>query len=78
LDDFISGTLHTLEKPLEMEGIAGGLQIRQIGRVRYELLTDNGNVHTLETTAYFMPELPKHLFSPQAHFQEQFKSYGSS
>jgi hypothetical protein len=57
-----------------MEGIAGGLQIRQIGRVRYELLTDNGNVHTLETTAYFMPDLPCRLFSPQAHFQEQFKS----
>jgi hypothetical protein len=48
--DFLPGTIHTLESPLEMEGIAGGLQIRQKGRVlRYELLTDDGDVHVLET-----------------------------
>jgi hypothetical protein len=56
-----------------MEGIAGGIIIRQQGRVRYEVLTDNGDVHVLETTAYFMPELPCRLFSPQAHFQSQFR-----
>jgi hypothetical protein len=74
LDDFLPGSLHNLEHPIEMEGIAGGLQIRQKGRVKYELLTDAGDVHVLETTAYFMPDLPCRLFSPQAHFQEQFHS----
>jgi hypothetical protein len=58
IDDFIPGSLHDLERPIEMEGIAGGLQIRQKGRVTYELLTDDGDVHVLETTAYFMPDLP--------------------
>jgi hypothetical protein len=36
----------------------------------YELLTDDGKVHVLDTTAYYMPELPCRLFSPQAHFRE--------
>jgi hypothetical protein len=57
-----------------MEGIAGGLVVRQQGRVKYELLTDDGDIHVLETTAYYMPELPCRLFSPQAHFQELFTS----
>jgi hypothetical protein len=74
LDDFLPGTLLTLPQPLEMEGIAGGLVIRQQGRVRYEILTDDGNVHPLETTAYYIPELPCRLFSPQAHFQGLFQS----
>jgi hypothetical protein len=72
-DDFIPGSIRDLDTPLEMEGIAGGLEIRQMGRVRYELLTDGGDVHFLETSAYLIPELPCRLFSPQAHFQEQFQ-----
>jgi hypothetical protein len=74
LDDFLPNTLTTLQQPVEMEGIAGGLVIKQQGRVRYELLTDDGNVHELETTAYYMPELPCRLFSPQAHFQGLYQS----
>jgi hypothetical protein len=73
-EDFIPGTLRDLTTPVEMEGIAGGLVIRQKGRVRFELLTDDGEVHVLETTAYLMPELPCRLFSPQAHFQEQYRT----
>jgi hypothetical protein len=73
-DDFLPGTLHTLDQPIEMEGIAGGLLIRQKGRVRYELLTDNGEVHVLETTAYLMTELLCRLFSPQSHFYELHQS----
>jgi hypothetical protein len=57
-----------------MEGIAGGLQVKQKGRVHYKLLTDDGNIHVLESTAYLMPDLPCCLFSPQAHFQEVFSS----
>jgi hypothetical protein len=70
IDDFVPGTLIDLDVPLEMEGIAGGLLVKQKGRVRYELLTDDGEVHVLDTTAYFTPELPCRLFSPQAHFRE--------
>jgi hypothetical protein len=57
-----------------MEGIVSGLQVKQKGRVRYELLTDDGEIHVLETTAYYMPDLRCRLFSPQAHFQELFQS----
>jgi hypothetical protein len=74
IDDFVPGTLIDLEQPLEMEGIAGGLVVHQQGRVKYELLTDAGDIHVLETTAYYMPKLPCRLFSPQAHFQELFTS----
>jgi hypothetical protein len=72
LQDFLPGTLAELDKPFEMEGIAGGLTVRQRGRVRYEVLTDTGEVHVIETTAYYMPDLPCRLFSPQSHFQELF------
>jgi hypothetical protein len=73
-DDFLPGTLIDLQQPLQMEGIAGDLVVRQQGRVRYEVLTDDGDVHALETAAYFMPELPCRLFSPQAHFTELFQA----
>jgi hypothetical protein len=55
-----------------MEGIAGGLTVRQKGRVKYEVLTDDSDVHVIETSAYYMPDLPCRLFSPQSHFQELF------
>jgi hypothetical protein len=74
INDFIPDTLTTLTTPVEMEGTAGGIKIQQKGRVGYELLTDEGDVHVLETTAYYMPELPCRLFSPQAHFQELYQS----
>jgi hypothetical protein len=74
IDDFIPNSIHDLAHPVEMEGIAGGLLIRQKGRVRYELLTDDGDVHVLETTAYLIPELSCRFFSPQAYFQEQYRS----
>jgi hypothetical protein len=38
------------------------------------MLTDDGDVHVLKTTAYLIPELPCRLFSRQAHFQELFKN----
>jgi hypothetical protein len=71
-EDFIPGTLTDLAKPFEMEGIAGRLTVRQKGRVKYEVLTDDGDLHVIETSAYFMPDLPCRLFSPQSHFQELF------
>jgi hypothetical protein len=71
-DDFLPGTLIDLPKPFEMEGIAGGLTVHQKGRVKYEVLTDDSDVHVIETSAYYMPDLPCRLFSPQSHFQELF------
>jgi hypothetical protein len=50
------------------------LFINRDGSVTYELLTDACDIHVLENTAYYMPELPCRLFSPQAHFQELFTS----
>jgi hypothetical protein len=74
INNFIPGMLIDLERPLKMEGIAGGLVVRQQGSIKYELLTDAGDIHVLKTTAYYMPKLPCRLFSPQAHFQEPFTS----
>ena len=67
--DFIPGTLRDLPEPTMMDGIAGGLVIRQIGRVRYEVLDDAGEVQVLEMEAYLIPELKCRLFSPQAYLR---------
>jgi hypothetical protein len=56
-----------------MEGIAGGLQIRRQGIVRYEVLDDKGELQVLETSAYLIPGLQCRLFSPQAYFTHLYE-----
>jgi hypothetical protein len=68
--DFIPGTLANLEHPIRMDGIAGGLNIRQEGKVRYEIIDDKGNVQELVAEAYHIPQLGCRLFSPQAYFRQ--------
>ena len=69
--DFIPGSLETLDEPIALGGIAGNLQIQQIGRVHWETIDAYGEVFTIETNALYHPDLPGRLFSPQAYLEEQ-------
>jgi hypothetical protein len=72
--DFIPNTLHNLPKPIQMDGIAGGLMISQEGQVKYEIVDDRGSVQELIVDAYLIPSLPCRLFSPQSYFKQQHES----
>jgi hypothetical protein len=56
VEGFIPGTLTNLDRPIRMDGIAGGLAIKQEGKVRYEIIDDNGRVQEIIAEAYH----PKH------------------
>ena len=81
-EDFVKGTLTKMTKPLMMSGIAGGLKVTHEGRVRYEMVTDKGELKTIETEAYLIPELTCRLVSPQDYVKSldrpnaHFATYG--
>ena len=74
-DDFISPPAK-LDVPIALDGIAGSLFGTHVGRVRYEVISDTGEVCAIETEALFMPQLKCRLFSPQRFFMEVQKVTG--
>ena len=56
-EDFIAGSLRDLPTPIQLEGIAGGLEITQKGTVRYEVLDDKGELQVLTAKAFLIPAL---------------------
>ena len=69
-EDFLPNTLVNLERPIRMDGIAGGLDIKQEGKVRYEIVDDNGEIQEIVVDAFYIPKLGCRLFSPQAYFRQ--------
>ena len=65
--DFDPGSLKTLPTPLTMTGIAGGLQVKEIGIVSYDVQLPTAKIMTIKTEAYYMPHLKCRLFSPQSY-----------
>jgi hypothetical protein len=65
-EDFLSGTMKELTKPITLGGIAGGLEVKHHGIVSWETLDDFGNIVSLQTKAYLQEHLPCQLLSPQA------------
>jgi len=59
-------SIRILEKPLTLGGIAGGLEIKYIGRAQWETLDDNGNVVPFNEDVLIHPDLPDRLLSPQS------------
>lgn len=53
-----------------MDGIAGGLTIKEKGTVRYEIIDDDGEVQEILVEAFHIPKLGCRLFSPQAYFRQ--------
>ena len=47
----IPGSVHQLEKPIILDGIAGGLPITESGRIEVETLAKDGTIHLFEATA---------------------------
>jgi hypothetical protein len=72
-DDFKAGTLKEMKVPRPMAGAGGMTFATHEGTVAFEVLADNGTVHPLETTSYFVPGLDCRLLSPQTYFIEQKK-----
>jgi hypothetical protein len=69
--DFIPGTLKKLDQPISLGGIAGDLLIEYSGMVHWETVDAHGNILEFKTMAFYHPDLPGRLFSPQAYLREQ-------
>jgi hypothetical protein len=52
-----------------MKGIAKGLSVKGTGQVSYKVKNDKGNLITVKSPAYYVPEAARRIFSPQAFFQ---------
>ena len=68
-EDFVKGTLPSLNESIHMQGIAGSIPCTHSETIHYEFFTDNGTEEALEDQAYYMPELGCRLFSPQAYLR---------
>ena len=65
INDFIPGTYEKFVHPKHMPGISGRLPILGVGRVKWEVVMDNGKIQQLTPQAFHIPGLPIHLLSPQ-------------
>ena len=64
LKDFI-GPITPLHD-VRLKGIDGSLPIKGVGTVKWNILDDEGNVHSFKIQhTLYVPKLPKRLFSPQ-------------
>ena len=67
-DDFVSWETHNHN--VQLSGITSTAHVRGIGRVRWLIKDDKGQLQELYTRAYYVPEALARLFSPQAYFLE--------
>ena len=74
-EDFIPGTFELFQEPKQMGGIAGTLDIKGKGIVRYEMVARNGKVKAVEREAYYIPGLPVRLIPPQVIFAKGVKGH---
>ena len=65
------GSIHKLDEPIELDGIAGGLLIEYTGKMKAETIDKHGNVFPFETTVLIHEDLPGILVSPQALLKDQ-------
>ena len=71
----LPGTLRKLDKPIPLEGIAGGYQVEYIGKISLETVDSDGNILPVEQTVMVNEKLPCILLSPQALLHESAKSF---
>ncbi len=72
--DFEPDTLEKLEQPRAMDGISGALLTTHRGLIRNEVISDDGEVVTMEYEAYLVPKLDMRLFSPQDFCVQQHEA----
>ena len=67
----IPSSLQKLSVPIEVDGIAGGCLVEYTCVIEFECVDKNGNTFSKRAQAYYHPELPCTLLSPQAFLYEQ-------
>ena len=65
--DFEPCSLMKLKDCWALEGIGSALKATHKGNIRFEVVTDDGNIEVLRMEGYYMPDLKCRLFSPQAY-----------
>lgn len=68
INAFEPESLKTLEKPIMMQGVGGGVEITMQGILSYQTIDDNGNPLVIRVPGYYAPHLKQSLFSPQILF----------
>jgi len=63
---FTEGTYKTLSKPINVGGIAGGLQVIGKGELIMEFLDTKGGIKRIQREVYHAPNVPVDLLPPQA------------
>ena len=67
----IPGTLCRIDKPIALDGIAGGHLVEHTGEIDMETLDRHGNPFRIRATVMVNEELPCILVSPQALLHEE-------
>ncbi|MGH7974545.1 MAG: hypothetical protein ACREBR_03375, partial [bacterium] len=65
-NDFI-GELRAPPTNLVLKGISRGLPVQGIGTIRWYVMDDCDRLKVIETEAYYVPDIPIRLFSPQSY-----------
>ena len=68
----VPGSMTLLDNPIELDGIAGGFVVEHKCQIQFECVDIDGEPLSRTTEAYYHPELPCMLMSPQAFLQHQF------
>ena len=66
------GSWIQLDRPIQLDGIAGGLLVQWKCKVGFETINHDGDVIPCETEAHYHEDLPCMLISPQALLQGQY------
>ena len=64
-------SMQKLPVPIELDGIAGGCTVEYKCMIQFECVDKNGDPFTRQTIAYYHPDLPCTLLSPQAFLKDQ-------
>jgi hypothetical protein len=68
--DFYDG-ITDVDPTLTIHGLNHAIQVQGIGKVRWKIKDQIGQVAVIETTAYYIPDDKVRLFSPQLYFIEE-------
>ena len=72
--DAVPGSMQKLDAPITLGGIAGSLKIEHVCTVQWDAIDDYGNVAKLNMKAFYHPDIPNCLLSPQAFLTETSKN----
>ena len=68
----VPNTMQKLSEPIELDGIAGGCFVEYKCTIQFECVDKYGDPFTRQTVAYYHPELPCTLLSPQSFLQDLY------